>query len=351
MFDYKDEHEIFKDLRRLEAQGWAFQVTLPQAEHETPKEILPRIENKSHKYFLPKEDKLDLYSQLNEIPSISDDDFGFTDTRTAEAVRDDFLKGLILGGEIGGGLGDNWRFGFNDPALRKEPLEKLPKKTKTEKIIDRYENYFYKINESPISRQLRLEAEARAQDESARFRREARDLTIGLRVTGEETARLDTSGLVSHGRTTPADLIRESRLNAFAYSIAMDEKVEQEGLKVVQNPVFVEMEAAKLTSFYSPLMSKYLNRTGRQAAESRYDATVAPVLSQAIAGGIFARGLGYIAATEKAGRLDSIEAVRDQVNKVNFCQAQVREILSRRKVKDAYVDKVSERIEQLADRL
>jgi hypothetical protein len=131
-------------------------------------------------------------------------------------------------------------------------------------------------------------------------------------------------------------------LHPFLYDSTQDGRVVETALRVVQDPRFVELEARALAPNVSP------GARPDNLAERRYEGVVVPALASTMAGFAWQRGLAHLGGKSSSVSLDSVEAVRDQINQVNFCPEQVRGIIAHGKVRDAYVVGVSPRAEDLA---
>jgi len=129
-------------------------------------------------------------------------------------------------------------------------------------------------------------------------------------------------------------------LRPFLYNLVQDSRVVDIAMKIVQNPRFVDIEARKI----APITIS----NPESIAANRYEHVVAGALADAMSDSAFCLGLSFISArSPKSRTIDSIEAVREQINKVDFCPAQIRGIIAHGRVRDAYIASVAERAEQL----
>jgi hypothetical protein len=132
-------------------------------------------------------------------------------------------------------------------------------------------------------------------------------------------------------------------LNPFLYNSTQDSGVEKIALGVVTDPVFVRMEAEHIVAEPIPGMSY------QKTATYRYQSTILSALTQSMAGWALCLGsenLGF--SKESSTDVDSIEAVREQINKVNFCPEQIEGIIRTGKVANTYVDGVVAKAEEIA---
>lgn len=146
---------------------------------------------------------------------------------------------------------------------------------------------------------------------------------------------------------TPAELdisIRNlRRLQPFACSTTQDAKVADIALGIVQNPVFVDLEARTVAKFVP-----YATNPVTTLVKRRYDNEVVPAIADAMSSYTLGSGLAIFRLKEpRAKPLDSMVAVTEQINRVNYCPAQIRGIIEKGKVRDTYVDAVVARAEEL----
>jgi len=141
-----------------------------------------------------------------------------------------------------------------------------------------------------------------------------------------------------------ARLMRDIReLQSFLYSSTQDSRVVEIALEIVQNPVFIDLESRAVAQSLRNSLNSPAVVAGR-----RYDAQVAPAIVDAMSGFAGILGMAYMEReAPRAKPLDSIVAVRAQINTVNYCPAQVRGIIERGRVKDAYVNGVAARADSL----
>lgn len=133
-------------------------------------------------------------------------------------------------------------------------------------------------------------------------------------------------------------------LNPFLYHGIQDTKVVAAALAIVKNPLFIEAEANALNA--GKMIDAY------KAAQARYDAVVVDEIARAMSSKSAHLGLYAILEQHKSSSVrDHIEALDEQVNRVNFCPMQVKGIISTGEVRDAYVDRVGSRAEKLEKRL
>jgi len=138
---------------------------------------------------------------------------------------------------------------------------------------------------------------------------------------------------------TPRELEILARFNPFVYASTQDELVTQSAKGVYQNPRFVELETRAVAQEAS---QELLLRDVESTARQRYGSVVVPALARQIASFAYMSGLKeFPSVTCKA-----VEAVRDQVNQVNFCPEQVDGILRQEHLRDFYVEQVAGRVEK-----
>jgi len=133
------------------------------------------------------------------------------------------------------------------------------------------------------------------------------------------------------------------RLDPFIYINTQDGIVTRAARRLLTNPSFVESEARAVVESDPSIMEFY------QAARTRYTATVVPVLSGFTSS--LANDLGLYSLLEEAPETktpDALAAVTEQIDKVNFCEKQVRGILETEQLKDAYATPVAAKAESLA---
>jgi len=115
---------------------------------------------------------------------------------------------------------------------------------------------------------------------------------------------------------------------------------------VLQNQEFVELEAIEVAR------RVYLKRgtpSFETTARTRYGSVVVPALAQRISGWSWSSGLAGLLTKGKKSltpTCEAIEAVRDQINQVNFCPEQVDGILRQEHLRDLYVGQVTTRNDQ-----
>jgi len=149
-------------------------------------------------------------------------------------------------------------------------------------------------------------------------------------------------------------------LSPFRYSSTQDSRVESIALGIVQDPTFIDLEARAI----NPYVSAEPNASPQRLAEARYDTVIVDALPNRMASLSWTRGLEYIRGLDHTGELEhsgrliytkslqadtpeSIHSVSEQIDRVDFCPAQIRGTIETGKVRDAYVDGVSERVESI----
>ncbi len=129
----------------------------------------------------------------------------------------------------------------------------------------------------------------------------------------------------------------------YRFTSVQDARVASAAMALVTNPAFAESEAIALTR------SNPLSEDFYEAALNRYARKVVPALSALTS--YNATNLGIEAVVERQPKIrqrDALEEARRQVDKVNFCEKQVRETLGSANLQFAYANAVAQRAEQIA---
>jgi len=221
----------------------------------------------------------------------------------------------------------------------------------TDKVDRKKENlnnsYLIKNNESKINEEERFPRPSRFETPQTLRLVDGRIISL----TGDLPH--DAAGLLRDYPTYPLSGIARPRnltissltglsedMNPFWYHGTQDSRVVATALAIVKNPLFVEAEARALN--VGIMTDAY------KAAKTRYDTVVADELARAMSFRSSSLGLYSILEQHQSSSIrDHIQALDEQINRVNFCPAQVKGIIATGKVRDAYVDRVAARAERL----
>jgi hypothetical protein len=146
------------------------------------------------------------------------------------------------------------------------------------------------------------------------------------------------------GRVRRDALIRvlSTVLDPWRYTSTQDSSVTGIALRIVSDLVFIAHEARAVYKRMHSLDDP------AKATRERYEGQVVGDLSRTLSQRASNLGLNHLQSADHYARaVDAVAANVTQINRVNFCPAQIREIISVGRVKEAYVEQVGQRVERL----